>query len=1100
MKAPRALSASPTAESLRRPAGLVVLAAGLLACAPHASAQSTPRAEDDFDLAIGLVQRGLHDDAIPALERFVAAHPQGHPRSAEAWYRLGSCRVERLGAASTEGAEDSDDVRRELGRARDAFERALATAARDFHLRAEAEFRLATTHQRLGDHERALAAFAVLVERTDDEDRGAYLRPAARYAAGECALALGRRDEAKAWFLAAGERDEEGADESLSFAARYQAARIGLEDGAHDEALDLFSELADEHEGQQDAGDLSFLAGEAAYRGRAFDVAERLWQRALEQGTQSSADARLGLAWCAVERGDDGEARRRFTEVIAKHEDWAGARDARLELARLLRADDDAGRALEILVPIVAADDPAIAARANELAGLALLDLGRADDALGHLDEALDRVEDGPARTRLLLARADAIAEQDDADAPMRAAEAYAAAERCERERGAAADPTMLGDALHGALVALHRAGEHDASLARARALVRELEDHPSRSQAEFAIAENLFALERWQEALAAYEKLDDEHPDAPAARFKAAWCAYLAGDVEDAAERFTTLATDEAQPERRREESLSMVVLACHDAGLVDAALEAADIYRARYRDGAFLGRTERIAGRILRNRGDLRAAAQRLEQAAVAEASGGASGGGGSDVRLEQADVLYRTGDFEAAVGVYRDLAETDPQGVASARALEGLAWCAFELGDADACEKAIDRALAHPRHADVSASVLELRVTLRHASSNHEGAAEAARAFLERHPDHERAPEVRYALGLALSRSGRWDEAVAVLEPLAGQGGCARMDRVHYELAWAKRRRGDEQGAMRAFAAVVAASEDTEPELADEARLHLAETRFADGEGAAARALLSAVATTEHRPRALYRIAYSLLEADEPRAAIEPLSELVGLDTPLRPDARLLLGAARIRTDEPDAALAPLRELLRETPEHERAQDARLTFGRAAVAVDADDARAEADPATAAEAVAVLEEWLRRDRRQASAEQGEAVSEVAAAERELACARAYLLLGRAHALRGAHDAAEAAFAETIARTDTDLAAEALYRTGRARAAAGRLDAAAEAWVRLGILYAQEPWVPLGLAAAADAYERLGQPTKAARFREELRARYPDAANRPR
>ena len=62
-----------------------------LTLAPAALAQE--RSAEQFQLAIGLLQRGLHEEAADRFERFLQAQPR-HALAREAWYRLGTCQVE----------------------------------------------------------------------------------------------------------------------------------------------------------------------------------------------------------------------------------------------------------------------------------------------------------------------------------------------------------------------------------------------------------------------------------------------------------------------------------------------------------------------------------------------------------------------------------------------------------------------------------------------------------------------------------------------------------------------------------------------------------------------------------------------------------------------------------------------------------------------------------------------------------------------------------------------------------------------------------------------------------------------------------------------
>ena len=56
----------------------------------HVSLGAQNRASERFQLAVGLIDRGMHDDAAKQLERFLEEQPQ-HANRDEAQYRLGCC-------------------------------------------------------------------------------------------------------------------------------------------------------------------------------------------------------------------------------------------------------------------------------------------------------------------------------------------------------------------------------------------------------------------------------------------------------------------------------------------------------------------------------------------------------------------------------------------------------------------------------------------------------------------------------------------------------------------------------------------------------------------------------------------------------------------------------------------------------------------------------------------------------------------------------------------------------------------------------------------------------------------------------------------------
>ncbi|MEO6593437.1 MAG: tetratricopeptide repeat protein [Planctomycetota bacterium] len=411
--------------------------------------------------------------------------------------------------------------------------------------------------------------------------------------------------------------------------------------------------------------------------------------------------------------------------------------------------------------------------------------------------------------------------------------------------------------------------------------------------------------------------------------------------------------------------------------------------------------------------------------------------------------------------------------------ARALAGSAWCAFELGDDAACAAALGRARVHPAAAVELAGLLELQSALHHRQKAWPEAIAAAKAFLEQFPKHAKAPAMRYALGTAQARNGDHKAARATLAKLSADGGYERADRVEYELAWACRRDGDEAAALRAFTKVAAGSNDVE--LAGEANLHLGAAALDKKDLASARSRLPKVQGS-HRGAALYRLAFAEFEAAGPSTGAQTgpqnaaqlviARDLFGTIAALPGETlageALYLGAECChRLGDLRAASERLQQLLKADAQHARADRARLLLGECAVGLG--------DGNTA---VPALEQFLRggeRDRADA--------------------ARAHLWLGRARMQRGEHDKAEVSLQKVTELSDGPLAAEAQFRLGENREKGGNLMGAADAYVKLSILYAHAEWVRRGLLHAGLVYEQLKQPEKAQRLFRELVQKYADS-----
>ncbi len=1007
-----------------RPLVLSLLAASLAA--------QNERPPEAFQIAVGLQQRGLHDEAARHFADFVKAQP-GHALAAEACYRLGLARIE--------GKQVDEAVA--------ALQQALQKGGEGFKLRPECRYRLGNLFEQQGKHADACQQFAAMASEVAADH---YLLAAARYGEGEAWRE--QKDDAKAALaFAAAAEAATGERANYKFPALYQLGFAQSRSGQQAEAAASFALAAQAAGDDGQKGECFYLSGDALLRLKEFDAAERALKRAVKLGGEFGDDAAYGLGFVALGRGDRKAAVAAFGGVLERFAASPLAASARLERGRALYQDQQAAKAQEELQPLLAEGVPeAVRAQAQELLGLCALATGAGEEAVLALQKALANA--APAdRPRLSFALGEALA---NTNRHQEAIAAYAAVPKD-------APAELRGDALYGECFALHALGQHQESIVRAQALLALQPPHRLAGDAQLALAENQFALQQYEAADAAYAALGEQSPHAGTAAWKRAWCTYLRGDKAAAATRFGQVAATKDSP--HAEEALSMQALASLEGGEADAALQLADRYRARFKDGAFVDRTERTAARVLRQKGDFAGAQQRLARAAaVSKQRGDASLQG--DL-LEQAELAYQQGDYKAADAAFAQLvAAPDATG---ARALAGRAWCAFELGDDAACRQALVAAKQHPAVAGELAGVLELESALAHRQKDWPAAIAAAQQFAQQCAQSPKLPALQYALGTAQARAGDAKAARTTLAALAQQGGYERMDRVQYELGWACRRQGDEPAALAAFA-LVAKSDDAE--LAGEAKLHLGVAAL-DGKDLAQAQVLLAAVTGSQQARAFYRLAFAEFEAagadgKQLGPCRDRFLQVAAMPGELALEARYMAAECCHRLGDPRGACEHGQQLLQQDPQHARAQRTRLLLGECAVAAN--------QPKLA---VPALEQFLRGE-----------------GQERTDLARANLWLGRARMALQDHAAAEANLQKVTELSDGELAAEAQFRIGENRAAHGDLRGAADAFVKLPILYGQPEWVRRGLLQAGLTYERLQQPDKAQRFFRELLDKHQDSA----
>lgn len=998
------------------------------------SAAAQDRSTERYQIALGLINREMHDDAVVQLARFVAEQPS-HVKASEANYRLGICYVKLK-------KPDEAIV---------AFRRSLR--GRAFKLKVECRYRLGHTLQKSDKHADAADQFRRLVGEAGDKH---YLAAPSLFAGGESLRQIKNDTAALVAYRKCADLDK---DKGGRFAvtALYQAGFIQLRHGEFTDAGKLFQRAADGYPKHAAYGECRFLQGEAALRADDSGAARAAFELSVRDGGEFADDATMGLGYAAVKAEKTSQAIADFQQVIVRFPKSPLVGKAMLERGRALYKSRQFKPAVQQLDSLLKrSSEPAdLRWPGLELRGLAHLDLGDTKAAVRDLRGAIQTVKEPLEQGRMYYSLAEAYADGGQWK------NALAAYGECQSK---SEDKTRRGEALYGQCLALHRLERYTDSNELVREFLKDFSDHELGTTARFALAENLFSLKQYPDADKVYSQTPVDHKLSGKAIFKGAWCSYLSGKFKAAANRFGALANSKRPQDRLMcEESLSMAALAWLEAGSLSLALQSADHYRGENPEGRYLARTERVAARVLKRQGKLKQAASRLSRAVANERSPERAFAD----RLEFAEVLFKQGDFVAASKAYALLITRKDK--VGGRAHEGLAWCAFELGEDNECADWVERGLKHPGIAEGKADLLELLSALNHRKQDWAAAIAASQRFLKAFPKHARAGEMRYTLGVAQSRAGELKDARATLEALQNVK-LARPDRLFYELAWVCRRSQDEPAALRAFGKAAAVSKDKD--LAGECRLHVGEALLKQDKAADALTQLQQVAG-RYEGRAQYLCGFTRFEQDKFALARRHFERIVGLgaEHSLYYEAQFFVGETNYRERDYKGAADRYSILIGRKPTHDRAQTARLHHGESLVRTD-----------RAREASGVLKDYIRRLDTKAKRAVGE-------------LPRANLWLGQAWQDLEDWTRAEQAFAVVTDLTDDELSAEAQFRIGASRRSNGKLDEAVEAFVKLSILYGHATWVQRGLDAAGNCYVKLGKPRKAVKLFDELIRRYPDS-----
>ncbi len=595
---------------LRSPLTCLVV---LVVLGPPLAAQDNPR--EDYALAAGLYDRGLHERAAVRFKRFLDRHPQ-HDLASRARFFLGASLL-RTGDASGALAafeaylEDGDgafvkearyrvgELLRRRGAAARAFEtlepllsagdlgdlegpvllahalaaeavgrpkparksasRLLALPRVPRRLAEQASFLLARLEFRANRFKRALALL-----------RSAGDAPEAKFLLARAASALGSDEQAASILESlSGQSEDEAFENEVRFSLAFSLHRLGR----YESAVEVLTSLLTGSIPDAWRRDVLFARGEAEFAAKRLDEAARDYgELAKDLGASHGAEALYKLGWCLYETGERERALVCFEKVLGVEtaKRWAPeaaylkalilddlARDA-ASRRTALKAWEDAGRR---------ASKPEKRARAVLRAAWLSRDLGMHRNALETAASlAQEDLPEDLRRDALYLVGLEALQEG-------RPKEAIEALRRIVKKGGLHR---------HEALLPLAMAYERSRQPARAKKPLEEFlrgaEPGPARVQALYELGFVCLDLKDPKGAVAAFGLLVEEAPDdllAAEALFRLGELHYEAGDFEAARDSYARLAQRDDGRELR-DKCLYKLAWSLRKLGKARAAAEA--------------------------------------------------------------------------------------------------------------------------------------------------------------------------------------------------------------------------------------------------------------------------------------------------------------------------------------------------------------------------------------------------------------------------------------------------------------------------------------------------------------------------------------------
>lgn len=1022
--------------------GVALLAA--IATTAHSLAQTHEGGGlREFYTANGLLQRGLHDLAIPEYERFIEAHPR-HEHEPAARYGLAVALV-RAGR-SAEAAEHLDrllphrafrfapevlllrgQVALEQGEAATARELLLAMLDRhaDHAAAPHAAGMLAEACYRSGDFAGAIESSDLLAGRFPAHAG----RARAELVAGLAAVASGDDAEGTRRLEALLERDPTGAhapqgslvlaealhrlgrpqqaarwyemamrakDGDVAPAATLGMARLRFAEGDLRRASGLLDRLLDQGGGGPTHAQAALLRGRVHLEAGEFDAAEALLARLSEAGAAEVAeDARFWLAKSALRAGRPEEAAGHLRTLLARGQAGDLAAAASYDLGVALMRSGDA-RGAEAAFASFLDEHGEHPLHADALRARAQLAQARGDHAavralVDGLVASRPDAEDGGELE--FLGAESAFLAGDDAEAEARL--------RALLERGAIEDD--LGRRVRYRLgLTLARQGRFDEARPLLESVVAGGRTEPRFAPALLALGDGHLGAGSWKDAHAAFE-------------------GYLR-----AAEG------GEAPPDSIGDALLKLAV--------------------ARLREGR------------------LREALEPLQRVLALESDEPSERG--AHARFELAQALVLLGEGGRAEAEFEGLLEAHPHGPFAAHALRHLATLASNGGRHGRAAECWGR-LAELQQGDERALATMRRGRALAAAEDPEGARAAFALAAEQASDAALRAEATARGALSTAHSGDHERTV-----LATAEALALADRLDpdlkrsllYERAWAQRSGGQLDEAAETYRLLLADGAVGEPRayvLVDLAALEMEAGRHDDAAGLLleARDLL---AQLEVEPalaaQADYRlgVAQLRLERYEAAAAVLEPFERRHAGSELAPSACLLAGEALLGAQRPERAARSLRRVVEGHPRSDALAPALLRLG---------------------EAEAQMQRWGASERAFATFLERFGKDDLAY--------QARFGLGWAMENQGQFDGAIAAYRELVESHRGPTAARAQFQIGECLFAQGKLDEAARELLRTDILYAVPEWSAAALYEAGRVFEQMNKAGEA-------RTRYADVVAR--
>ncbi len=646
------------------------------------------------------------------------------------------------------------------------------------------------------------------------------------------------------------------------------------EAGSYEQALKVYQDYLREFPNESHVGEVRLRtadatmqvaiaaanAGDEESADRKFEEAASLFGEAVATPDFDRADNALFLqAYCLLRLNRPKQAADLYARVANEFADSEFAAEATLAAGKFYFTANEYDTARQWLQNSIETSDDSHAEATHWLCRI-YIEQKQFEQAFQTAEQALDQAEDSPFTVNLLMDAADALYEiperrRDSIPFYQRVAENYP-----EHE--------LTPKALYYAAYTHLDTGQPAEAVKLAEQFKRDYPNDSFLPDAIQVLGEALLKEQQYSQATSVFRELaasHDNHPNRGWWQTRLGWSLYLQKQYDEVIATLSTAVADIPSP-KHQSEAHYLIGASQFQTGGYAKAIEALKQALEIHPDRSNAEEARLLIARAHFQLGDNEPAVNMLQT--VLDDSPGEEIAGQASYWL--GEIQYAAGDYANAVAHYDSVIRAESPANLVPNSLYGKAWALLKSEDHATAAAAFDRLIDEFASHELVHDALIGRGMTRRMAGDYDGAIEDFDKFLAGNPSDQHRFSAQYERGLAYVGLKQWDQAIASLQPLAGDSEHSGQlaDDILYELAWAYKNQGDTAEALEQFESLADAHADSS--FAAEANYHLAQNLYDDKQYDEAirryRECLKTVRDDSIAERAAYKLGWSYFQKDD------------------------------------------------------------------------------------------------------------------------------------------------------------------------------------------------------------------------------------------